>query len=179
MLNLSDYNFKLLDKQNAFYRFAFGYLDDFKRVIQKYDGKMPSKRIENDLKKVSPNFHYYKKYDWWFIGFYCPAEMRSISEPYTNSFGETYNRFENIKNQDFEFVAYEKQDEPVDAKALIEKVEKSIASRLNYIQEQEQAKANIANLVAEFNRTGEAFNKAKKALDCLSYVKDTKEVYWS
>ena len=62
MLNLSDYNFKLLDKQNAFYRFAFGYLDDFKRVIQKYDGKMPSKRIENDLKKVSPNFHYYKQY---------------------------------------------------------------------------------------------------------------------
>ena len=172
MLNLSDYNFKLLDKQNAFYRFAFGYLDDFKRVIQKYDGKMPSKRIENDLKKVSPNFHYYKNYDWWFISFWCPEEMRSISEPYTN-------RFENIKNQDFEFVAYEKQNEPVDAKALIEKVEKSIASRLNYIQEQEQAKANISKLVDEFNRTGEAFNKAKKALDCLRYVKDTTEVYWS
>ena len=175
MLKLSDYDFDLLDRQNEFYKMAIGYLEDFKRVIRKYDGKLPSKRIETELKKISPCFYYTKKFEWWFIQFYCPQEMRSITKTYENYLGETRWDTAYIKFDTFDFVGYEKQTETVDAEDLIKKLELKIQSQLDWIEEQNKARAKLPQLIDEFNRAFEQLEKAKMSLRSLNYVKDTKD----
>ena len=169
MLKINDYDFELLDRQNEFYKFAFSFVDEFKKIIQKYDGKMPSKRIETELKKLSNCFYYSKEptFNWWHIKLYCPSEMRCISKPSRQN--PEYHISEYIKDSDFAFVSYEK-DEPINASAIIEKLEKNVAARLETIEKQEKARKNLEKLVAEFNDAGEKFKKASDALRVLNYV---------
>lgn len=173
MLKLSDYDFDLLDRQNEFYKMAFAYLEDFKRVIRKYNGKLPSKRIATELQKINPNFRYYKEYDWWFLVFDCPYEMRSISKPYKDIFGRNSLHTEYIKTSNFQFVGYEHPEEYVDAEDLIKKVEMKIQSQLDWIEEENKAWANLPQLIADFNDACDKLEKAKMGLRSLNYVKDT------
>lgn len=175
MLKISDYDFDLLDKQNAFYELAFSFVDDFKRIIKKYDGKMPSKRIETELRKVSPCFWYSKdsSYNWWHIKFYCPQEMRFITR--LSRQNPDCRITDYIKDDSFSFVSYEK-DETINAESIIARLEKNIASYLERIEKQKEARKNLEKLVKDFNEAGEAFKKASDNLRVLNYVQDVADV---
>lgn len=175
MLNLKDYDFSLLDKQNEFYLLAFSYVDEFKKIIKKYDGKMPSKRIETDLQKVSKCFVYRKEsqFNWWHITFYCPQEMRYIttrSRQIESTFIGEY-----IKDDSFQFVGYEK-DEPINAESIIQRLERNVFGRLESIKKQNEVRQNLEKLIAEFNEAGEKFKKASDNLSALNYVVKTENI---
>lgn len=177
MLKINDYDFSLLEKQNEFYEYVFSFVDDVKRIIKKYDGKFPSKRIETELKAINKGFWYSADSKtnrsfltrYWSIKLYCPQEKSGVK------IGDYWYR---IKDDCFYFVDYEKVEEKIDANAIIEKLDKHIQSIKDSIEEQKQARKNLKKLVDNFNKYGQAFEDAKNALSCLNYVKETKEVYF-
>ncbi|MBR2240813.1 MAG: hypothetical protein IJ890_05490 [Clostridia bacterium] len=146
--DINDFDFKILQLQNNFYKFAIEQTDFILSIFKKWDNKKITKRILNELNNNDKNITFYMHKNSignWRLYFYCDKDSYCYGAD-KNGIDKTrrikYNEFNYIYSYDKDTVNYEE-------------LEKIILEHTSYykelIEKQKEILPDIEKRIANIN----------------------------
>lgn len=164
-ISINDFDFKLLELQNNFYKNVFSKIDFIKKVLKHYDNKVINKRIETKLNNENDDKNFYyclnKKYDNWELVIYTQNRSYQTKPDKNGVCGSVY-----IDDDRFYIIDFYKKDILI-YDEIVKIIDDKINYRLEQLKKQNETLKNLETLLKNRNRIINELEENTKKLKTL------------